>query len=235
MIQYRYERGLFMTQAEVLNYLHQHYIPQPPRLFHQPPRKPTYGLSYPKLKEISKFIIKSNPIEFLESNDFSIYELEILQTYVIGSLKDFHQAIHYFKELLPHFKEWSVIDSLCQRFIIAKKHPYKVLAMLETYMDSNDEYIERMIYVMALSHLLKGDAHQEAIELIRKLHHPGYYAKMGKAWALCEVMIRFPDQAFLILQEDTLDPWTHNKAIQKMLESYRIPQETKDKLKTMRI
>jgi 3-methyladenine DNA glycosylase AlkD len=224
-----------MTQDEVLNYLQQHVIPHPSKLIYQPPRKPTYGISYPKLKEVSKIIIRSNPIEFLESNNFSIYELEILQTYVIGSLKDIDQAIHYFKELLKVAKEWSVIDSLCQRLIITRKYPFKVLDLLKTYMDSNDEYIERMICVVALSHLLRDESVEEAIELMTQLHHPGYYAKMGKAWALCEVMVKYPDQAFRILEEKSVDPWTHNKAIQKMIESYHIPQETKVKLKTMRI
>jgi 3-methyladenine DNA glycosylase AlkD len=224
-----------MTHEDVLNYLNQHMINQPAKLFHQPPRKPTYGLSYPKLKEVSKYIIKSNPIEFLESNDFSIYELEILQTYVIGSLKDIHQALHYFKELLKEAKEWSVIDSMSQRLIITRKHPCEVLTMLKSYIDANDEYIERMICVVALSHLLRDETYHEAINLITQLHHPGYFAKMGKAWALCEVMIKYPNYAFHILERKGTDPWTQNKAIQKMNESFRIPQETKEKLKTLRI
>lgn len=224
-----------MTQDEVLNYLQQHVIPHPSKLIYQPPRKPTYGISYPKLKEVSKIIIRSNPIEFLESNNFSIYELEILQTYVIGSLKDIDQAIHYFKELLKVAKEWSVIDSLCQRLIITRKYPFKVLDLLKTYMDSNDEYIERMICVVVLSHLLIDETYHEAIALITQLHHQGYYAKMGKAWAMCEVMIKYPEHALHILAEKCTDPWTQNKAIQKMTESYRIPHEFKETLKTLRI
>jgi 3-methyladenine DNA glycosylase AlkD len=224
-----------MKQVNVLNYLHQHLIPQPAKLIHQPPRKPTYGISYPKLKEVSKMIIKSNPIEFLESNDFSIYELEILQTYVIGSLKDIHPALHYFKELLNEAKEWSVIDSMSQRLIITKKYPHEVLAFLKSYMNSNDEYIERMICVVVLSHLLIDETYHEAIGLITQLHHPGYYAKMGKAWALCEMMIKYPEHALHILEEKCTDPWTQNKAIQKMIESYRIPHEFKETLKSLRI
>ena len=80
-------------------------------------RKPSLGISYPTLKQISKIIMASDPFQFLESNDFSIYELEILQTYVIGQIKDKDLGIKYFNAFAPIAKEWSVVDSLCQKFI----------------------------------------------------------------------------------------------------------------------
>jgi 3-methyladenine DNA glycosylase AlkD len=66
--------------------------------------------------------LKENCNKFLEANNAKIYELEILQTITIGKIKNIDQAIKYFKIFAPFAKEWSVIDSLCQRFVIAKKH-----------------------------------------------------------------------------------------------------------------
>ena len=106
------------------------------------------------LKAIAKDILKSDPKVFLESNDFRLYELEIIQTYVIGGLKNLDHALDYFQRFLVIAKEKSLIDSLAQKFIITKKHPEVVFEMLKTYQNSQDEFIERMICVMGLSHFM---------------------------------------------------------------------------------
>lgn len=223
-----------MHKDDVINYMVSNYASQPSSAKWLPSRKPTYGISYPKLKAISKVIMKADPIVFLESNDFSIYELEILQTYVIGSLKSLDQALHYFKQFLLVAKEWSLIDSLCQKFILAKKYPRDVFKVVTSYQFSDDEYLERMICVMGLSHYLIDDYVDEIMRVIDTLHHPGYYAKMGKAWAVCEYMVRYPTKAMTYLKQHRLHPWTHNKAIQKMIDSYRINDDLKAVLKTMK-
>jgi 3-methyladenine DNA glycosylase AlkD len=190
-------------------------------------RKPTLGISYPNLKLISNEIIKSNPIEFLESNDFSIYELEILQTYVIGKLKDKALGIKYFKEFAPYAKEWSVVDSLCQKFIIARKYQKEIFDILVEYSIIEDEYMQRIVSVVLLSHF-NNDAYSDAsIELIDQLNHPGYYNKMAKAWALATLLIKYQVKIIDYLSKNKLDVWTHNKTIQKATESFRISDELK--------
>ncbi|TVP97175.1 MAG: DNA alkylation repair protein [Acholeplasmatales bacterium] len=223
-----------MNKDEVVSYMLANYTSTQAKATWLPSRKPTYGIRYPQLKTLSKVIVKSDPIAFLESNDFSLYELEILQTYVIGSLKRLDQALHYFKGFLEVAKEWSLIDSLCQKFIIAKKYPREVLAMIASYQSSHEEYTERMICVMGLSHYMIDPYVDEIMVLVDNLDHPGYYAKMGKAWAVCEYMVRYPTEAMTYIKRNQLDAWTHNKAIQKMLESYRIDKDLKVVLKTMK-
>ncbi len=89
-------------------------------------RKPYLGISYPKLKLISNEILKEDWVEFLDTNECSIYELEILQTYVIGRIKTIDQALFYFDQMVYRAKEWSVVDSLCQKFVITKKYPNEI-------------------------------------------------------------------------------------------------------------
>lgn len=223
-----------MNKDDVIHYMSDHYGPFHSQSLQLTSRKPTYGVSYPKLKDISNVIVKDNPIEFLESNDFSLYELEILQTMVIGSLRDVDQAIMYFKAFLTIAKEWSLIDSLCQRFVLAKKHPARIYDMLQSYQMSHDEYIERMICVVVLSHLLIDEYEERAMKLVQSCHHEGYYAKMAKAWAYCEYMIKYPDKALKLFESIHCDSWTHNKAIQKCIESTRISPELKKQLKMMK-
>lgn len=197
-------------------------------------RKSYLGISYPKLRLISKEILKNDWEEFLISNDFSIYELEILQTYVIGSIKKLDQAIFYFDKMVYHAKEWSVVDSLCQKFVIAKKHPHEVLELLENYSKVNDEYVQRVVSVMLLSHYNNDEYINYSIELLKTLNHPGYFNKMGISWALATFMIKYPDKVLTYIKSNECDVWIRNKTIQKAIESYRISEDLKLNLREMR-
>ena len=197
-------------------------------------RKPYLGISYPKLKIISKEILKNDWIEFLNTNDGSIYELEILQTYVIGSIKSIDQAILYFDQMVYLAKEWSVVDSLCQKFVITKKYPNEILALLEKYSKENDEYIQRVVSVMLLSHYNHDEYIDYSMELIKTLNHPGYFNKMAISWALATFMIKYPDKVLTYIQSSKCDAWIKNKTIQKSIESFRISDELKLTLKVIR-
>lgn len=197
-------------------------------------RKPYIGISYPNLKLIAKKIKQSDELEFLTSNDFSVYELEILQTYVIGNLKDFHTAIKHFKTFVPQAKEWSVVDALCQKFVLTKKYPNEVFELLKTYAKIDDEYIQRVVAVMILSHFLMDDFIEQSIALLDQLKHQGYFCKMAVAWAFATIMAKYPARCKTYMESNQLDVWTHNKAIQKMLESYRISDADKSYLKQLK-
>jgi 3-methyladenine DNA glycosylase AlkD len=197
-------------------------------------RKQCLGICFPNLKLFANEIYKDNPTEFLDSNDLSLYELEILHTYVIGKLKDFKIAFKYFKEYAPKAKEWSTVDSLCQKFVITKKHRDEVLPLLLTYSKSKDEYLQRIVAVMLLSHYLEDEYLETVFNLLGKLNHEGYFTKMGVAWAFATVMTYYPRKCLEYLKESKLDKWTHNKAIQKMKESFRISDDYKQKLERLK-
>jgi len=197
-------------------------------------RKPYIGVRFPRLAEISKTINQDNPIEFLDSNDCSVYELEILQTYCIGALKDIQKALYYFDQFAHLARDWSSIDSLCQRFVITKKYPEEVLILLSTYATKEDEHLQRIVAVMILSHYLNDTYIEQSLHLIKKLNHPGYYTKMAVAWALATMMITYSNRVIPLLKAHTFDCWTHNKAIQKAVESYRVSEQDKVELKLLK-
>jgi 3-methyladenine DNA glycosylase AlkD len=197
-------------------------------------RKPYLGISFPNLKSFANEIFKENPLEFLDTNDFSVYELEILHTYVIGKLKVFNLAFKYFKDYAPSAKEWSTVDSLCQKFVIAKKHRDEVMQLLIKYSRSKDEYLQRIVAVMLLSHYLEDVYVEKVFEILSKLNHQGYFTKMAVAWALATVMTYYPKECLVYMKTSKLDKWTHNKAIQKMKESFRISDDYKLKLEGLK-
>jgi 3-methyladenine DNA glycosylase AlkD len=193
-------------------------------------RKPSLGISYPNLKVVADDISKMNYREFLETNDFSVYELEILQTYVIGKIKNFDEAIYYFKKFVPNTKEWSVVDSLCQKFVIAKKYQQQVFDYLKTLIKENDEYLQRVVAVMILSHFLNDEFIDESLSILCNLKHDGYYTKMAVAWAIATAMAKYPQKTIKIIKHSNLEKWVHNKTIQKIKESYRVNENDKKEI-----
>jgi 3-methyladenine DNA glycosylase AlkD len=197
-------------------------------------RKPSFAISYPRLKEYSKVIIKGSLYDFLNSNQFEVYELEIIQTYLIGSIKDINLALHYFDSFSPHAKEWSVVDSLAQKFVIAKKYQSEVFKLIQTYAVIDDEFYQRIAAVLLLSHYLNDEYIDKSIDILISLKHQGYYTKMAVAWAFTSIMCKYPIKCLGVLNEHLLDPWTHNKAISKMIDSFQISDHDKEHLRVLK-
>ena len=197
-------------------------------------RKPNYGISYPRLKEYSKTIIKGSLFDFLDSNAFEVYELEIIQTYLIGSIKDIKLALLYFRTFAPYAREWSVVDSLTQKFVIAKKYQKEVYELVQSYAVIDDEFYQRIAAVLLLSHYINDEYIDQTITTLKSLNHPGYYTKMAVAWAFTSIMCKYPKKCLVVLKEQQLDPWIHNKAVSKMIDSFQISDEDKQYIKTLK-
>ena len=88
-------------------------------------------------------------------------------------------------------------------------------------------------YVSSI-HFINDNYVDKAIKILDNLKQVSYMAKMGIAWAVCEVMCRYPNKCFEYLKVSKLDKWTYNKAISKMIESFRVSKENKEKLRQMK-
>ena len=125
-------------------------------------------------------------------------------------------------------------DSLCQNMKFAKKYPKEVFNFLLEMKDSNLEYEIRVIAVTFLSHFLIDEYIDEVIEVLDKLNRPTYMAKMGIAWAYATIMAKYSGKMFNYLPTSSLDDWTYNKMISKMLESFRVDEKDKEILRKMK-
>ncbi len=199
-----------------------------------PNRHHVYGLTIPQLRTISKAIANNNPYEFLDSNDFSSYELEQLQAMVIGKLKDFDAAMNYFEEFVPFVHSWSVNDTLCMDFKIARKHKKSVFNFLKEHMYSNKEFEQRVIAVMILSHFLDDEYIDGAINVLMHLRVEEYYAEMAVGWAFATILAKYPEKGLAFMKERKLRDRPYRKAIQKAIESYRVSDNIKNELRLLR-
>lgn len=200
-----------------------------------PGSKPSLGIRIPNLRKFSKELVKGNYKEFLDTNDFSLLELEILQSFVIGGIKrNIDETLFYMQEFVPKIHDWCVCDCLCQSLTAAREYPEKVWELLMEYAGSDGEFKQRVVAVVMLSHYLNDNYIDKVISVLDTLKNEGYYCKMGAAWAIATIMAKYPDKCFAYLRNNTLDDWTYNKSIQKMIESYRVAEEDKLLLHTMK-
>ena len=193
-----------------------------------------YGIRLPELRKIAKKIIKEKRYDFFNEKHDSFEELTI-HAYAIGYLKeDINTCLKYLNEFIPLVNHWSVNDSLCQNMKFARKYPQEVFAFLKTKKDSDNEWEIRVIAVTLLSHFLNDEYIDEVITILDGLKRPTYMSKMGIAWAFATIMAKYENKMFLYLENSSLDDWTYNKALSKMKESFRVSEQAKEKIATMR-
>ena len=141
---------------------------------------------------------------------------------------DIKTILSYADRFVPKIKDWSVNDSFCQNFTIARKYPEQVYEWLMDYAKKEEEFPQRVVAVLLMSHFLVPEYIDKVLGVMDMLQYDGYYTKMGVAWCVATAYAKFPKETAAYLADNKLQDWTYNKAIQKMCESYRIGDEDKE-------
>lgn len=193
-----------------------------------------YAIRIPHLRKITNNISNDDYKEFLDTNDFQPFELELIHAFVLGKIKDLKTSLYYTDLFVPVIHDWSVNDALCSSLKITRKYLKEYWELLMKYSESEHEFEQRFVAVMLLCHYLNDEYIDKVITVLDSLRNPGYYCKMGVAWAYATIMAKYPEKCFTYLRKNSLDKWTHNKAIQKMIESFRVLDENKQILRKMK-
>lgn len=200
-----------------------------------PGSKTSLGVRVPELRKIAKEIAKGDYGTFLREAREDYWEYEMLKAFVIGYIKtDVETVLFYATEFIPKIHDWSVNDAFCQTFFIARKNKARVYEWLMGYVHSDKEYEQRVVAVILMSHFLDEEYIDRVLVNMNELTHPGYYTKMGVAWAVATAYAKFPEKTHAFMLDNKLDDWTYNKSIQKMIESYRVSDADKEILRKMK-
>lgn len=190
------------------------------------------GIRIPILRDMAKKLAKEDWKGCMEWEDTLYFEETMLQGLVLGYAKaPVAEILAYAKEFIPKINNWSVNDTFCNNFKIAKKEPEKVWDFLMTYKDSQDEYETRVVAVMLMSHFLDDDHIDDVLKVLGELKIAGYYTSMGVAWALATAWAKYPEKTKSYLLQHPIDGETYHKTLRKCLESYRISDEDKEWIK----
>lgn len=193
------------------------------------------GVRTPDLKKLAKGIAAADWRAYLKNAPEVYHEDFMLIALTIAYAKmDIGEKLHYIDDFVPKIHDWAVCDSLCSAWKPAKAELPTVWAYIDRLKDSTHEYVLRFYCVMMLSKFID-DAHiDDVLARLDAVKHNGYYVKMAVAWALSVCYVKFPGKTHSYLQSDGLDDFTHNKTIQKIVESFRVSPEQKAILKRMK-
>lgn len=198
--------------------------------------KKMLGVRIPKLRTLAKQIAKEDFRGYLNDASDDTFEEIMLQGFVIGYAKaDINEILEYVKVFIPKINDWSVNDSFCSTFKIAKKNQQIVWDFIMNYKNSDHEFEQRIVAIMLMDYFLTDEYIDSVLNVLNELKFDGYYTKMGVAWAIATAGAKYPEKVYqYLIHNDSLDKFTYNKAIQKMIESYRITPELKVELRKIK-
>lgn len=193
------------------------------------------GVRVPLLRNYAKELAKGDFRNYLTNAKDEYYEEVMLQGMVIGLAKmELEERLDYIKRFVPKIDNWAICDVFCAGLKFVNKNKEEVWKFLGQYLKSNKEFEIRFGVVMLLDFYITEDYIDRVIKILNEIKHEGYYVKMAVAWAISVCYIKFPSETIKLLQENELDDFTYNKALQKIIESYRVSEEDKEVIRTMK-
>lgn len=195
------------------------------------------GIRIPKLRALAKEMVKENLWEeFLKEAEDKYFEEIILQGLVIAySKKNLEEKFEYMKPFIPKMDSWAITDTFTPTLKIKDKDLEMYWDFIMHYIKSSKEFEIRFAIISMLDYFIRDEYVDKVIKILDRINHEGYYVKMGVAWTLAEIGIKYNSKLMKYLENNNLDKFTFNKTLQKMIESYRITDEQKVILKSMKV
>lgn len=209
--------------------------------------KTIVGVRTPALRKIAKQLAKRDDLsEFFKQAPHKLFEENQLHSFAIGSFKDYDEALREIQAFLPYIDNWATCDQLPNKVLM--RRPEQTLELIQDWIDSDLTYTARYGIETLMQYYLDDLFQPQFIDWVVEKHVAGYekpeptseayYMNMMRAWFLAEAMAKQPDAALPYLEKqkgvESLDEWTRKKAIQKSIESFRVSDTNKDRLRAAR-
>lgn len=192
------------------------------------------GVRTPEMRKIAKEFVKTDEArEFLKILPHKYYEENNIHGSIIMAMKDYDAVINETERFLPYIDNWATCDTLSPK--IFKKHLPELYLKIQTWIKSDRTYTIRFAIEMLMSFYLDENFTLESADLVAAVRSDEYYVNMMIAWYFATALAKQYDQVIGFITDRRLDKWTHNKSIQKAVESRRITDEQKVYLKTLKI
>ena len=192
------------------------------------------GVRTPELRRLAKELYKDPDIDdFLSKLPHDHFDEDQLHAFVISLEKDWDRCVGYVEAFLPYVDNWATCDQLSPK--VFKKEPERLLPYIRKWLSSDKTYTVRFGTGMLMSHFLGDNFKCEYADMVAAIRSDEYYINMMTAWYFATALAKQYDQIIPYIEEHRLDTWTHNKAIQKSVESYRITEQQKEYLKSLKI
>ncbi|MCR5617027.1 MAG: DNA alkylation repair protein [Clostridiales bacterium] len=192
------------------------------------------GIRTPVLRKLAKTLVKREDIsEFLDDLPHGYFDEDQLHAFIISEMKDYKRCMEELQKFLPYVDNWATCDQMSPK--IFKKHRSELLGCIREWIKSDRTYTIRFAVGMLMEHFLDEDFSVKYPEMISKVRSDEYYVNMMIAWYFATALAKQYDPVLPFIENRKLDVRAHNKAIQKAIESYRITDEKKAYLRTLKI
>ena len=192
------------------------------------------GVRTPVLKAYAKEMLGTGECEsFIESLPHDYFEENQLHGFIISGIKDFDECIEKTEEFLPFVDNWATCDQTSPK--VFKKQKTKLLKYIKKWIKSGKTYHVRFAIGMLMQHFLDDDFKPEYAELVASIRSDEYYVNMEIAWYLATALAKQWKTVVGILEEKKLNMDVQNKTIRKAVESFRISEEHREYLKTLKM
>ena len=189
------------------------------------------GIRIPLLRKLAKSLTDYDG--FLKDLPHKYFEENNLHAFLIERETDFERCIEKLDAFLPYVNNWATCDSMKPK--VLKKDMQKLLLHIYRWINSKEVYTVRYGINMLMSFYLDEHFDENHLMLICNIKSDEYYINMMRAWYFATALAKQYDKTLPIIEQNMLDKWTHNKTIQKSVESLRITKEQKAYLKTLRL
>ena len=192
------------------------------------------GVRTPELRKFAKeFSKKPDVDEFLKILPHKYYEENNLHGFLIETIKDYDRVITELDAFLPYVDNWATCDLMRPK--IFQKHLEELLGKIKEWINDDHTYTIRFGIEMLMSFYLDDQFCPEFLELVSYVQSEEYYVNMMVAWYFATALAKQYDDTLPYIEQHRLSKWTHNKAIQKAVESYRISDGQKTYLRTLKV
>lgn len=192
------------------------------------------GVRTPQLRKYAGILLKRDDVqEFLNDLPHEYFDENQLHAFIISGIKDYGKCMPEVERFLPYVDNWATCDQMSPK--VFKKHRPELLMKIKEWISSGETYTIRFGVGMLMEHFLDDDYDPEYPEMVSKVRSDEYYVNMMTAWYFATALAKQYKSVLPFIENKKLDAWTHNKAIQKAVESYRITDEQKSYLKSLKV
>ncbi len=198
------------------------------------PREKFIGIRAPEYKNILKRIKGDEVIPvFLSTLPHTYHEENCLHVALINKIKDFDECLAALEKFIPYIDNWAVNDGVNP--VCFKKHRDELIGLVQKWISSEATYTRRCGMKILMANYLDEDFKPAYLDLPADLRSGEYYVNMMTAWLFAEALVKQWDTSVKYIEGHRLDDWTHNKTIQKACESFRVPNERKEYLRSLKV
>jgi len=191
------------------------------------------GVRTPVLRKFAKDMIKSGEYkDFISKLPHKYFEENQLHAFVLSELRDFDSVMYELECFLPYVDNWATCDQLS--LVVFRKNKEKVLDYIYKWIKSKDIYTVRFAIKMLMQYWLDEDFDKKYADMVAYVKSDEYYINMMRAWYFATGAAKHFDEFLPYFKRGKIDEWTRLHAIQKSLESYRVSEEHKEKLRLLK-